>query len=76
MKAVAPQEALALVRAADLMSREEIAGLQRARLAELVAFAREHSAFYGEKYAGLPETPSLEELPPVTKQELTAPMRG
>lgn len=75
MKAVAPQEALALVRAADLMSREEIAGLQRARLAELVAFAREHSAFYGEKYAGLPETPSLEELPPVTKQELTARMQ-
>lgn len=75
MKAVTPQEALALVHEANSLSREEITRLQKERLAELVAYARAHSAFYKEKYAGLPDNPRLEELPPVTKQELTARMR-
>lgn len=50
---------------------ELLAARQQARLAELVAFARQHSAFYAEKYRGLPETiTDVKLLPPVTKTEL------
>lgn len=46
---------------------------QRQRLAALVAHARSRSAFYRERYADLPQsTPSLTDLPPVTKPELMA----
>ena len=44
---------------------------QRARLAELVAFARERSPYYRERYKGLPSRVSdVRSLPPVTKQDL------
>ncbi len=75
MKTVTPQEALKLVHDADFLSREAIAVLQKERLAAMVAHARENSAFYSERYAGLPDHYSLEELPPVSKQELTARMQ-
>lgn len=50
-----------------------IARRQRARLAEIVAFARAHSPYYRELYQGLPEwveDPTL--LPVTTKPELMA----
>jgi phenylacetate-coenzyme A ligase PaaK-like adenylate-forming protein len=75
MKTVTPQEALNLVHEANSLSRESITDLQKERLSAIVAHTRENSTFYREKYAGLPESPSLEELPPVTKQELTAQMQ-
>lgn len=48
-------------------------GIARARLAELVAFARERSPFYRRRYASLPATvESTSLLPPVTRAELMA----
>lgn len=48
-----------------------IASLQRERLEAIVAFARRHSAFYGELYAPLPDpVRDLRTLPPVTKRKL------
>src|SRR5688572_29318210 len=44
---------------------------QKARLNELVKFARRNSRFYAEKYRGLPEViTDVCQLPPVTKLEL------
>lgn len=49
----------------------EIERRRQMRLASLVRYARDRSAFYGERYLGLgPGEPSLEDLPPVTKPEL------
>ena len=46
---------------------------QQARLAELVAFARQHSKFYAERYHDLPERiDDVRQLPIVGKPELTA----
>ncbi|HUI98985.1 MAG TPA: AMP-binding protein [Usitatibacter sp.] len=46
-------------------------GIARARLAELVAFARERSPFYRRRYAALPAAiASTSLLPPVTRAEL------
>ncbi len=48
-----------------------MAKCQWERLNELVAFARQHSRFYAEKYRGLPDLISdVRQLPPVTKPEL------
>lgn len=50
---------------------ELLATRQNKRLNELVAFARDHSRFYAEKYRRLPETiTDVRQLPPVTKPEL------
>ena len=49
----------------------QIARRQRARLDELVDYARAHSAFYAQRYRGLPtRIAELQQLPPVTKPEL------
>lgn len=45
---------------------------QEARLRAIVAHARANSPFYRDRWAGLPDTPSLDQLPPVTKPELMA----
>lgn len=74
METITPQEAVKLVQEAAVMSREELTQLQQQRLDKLVSFARQHSVFYREKYGDLPENPKLEDLPPVSKQELTARM--
>ncbi len=48
-------------------------GLARARLDELVAYARERSPFYRRRYAALPRRiDSISLLPPVTRSELMA----
>ena len=75
MKTVTPQEALNLVHDANSLSREAIDTLQKERLAAIVNHARGNSVFYREKYAKLPDNPTLTELPPVSKQELTARMQ-
>jgi phenylacetate-CoA ligase len=47
--------------------------LARARLADLISFARQHSPFYRDLYRGLPAAQcSLSRLPPVTKGQLMA----
>ena len=46
---------------------------QQKRLSELVAFAREHSRFYAEKYRNLPaRIDDVQQLPTVTKPDLMA----
>lgn len=75
MKNVTPSEALQLVQEASSLTREHISRLQQDRLAEIVVHAREHSVLYREKYADLPDNPSLEMLPLVTKQELISRMQ-
>ncbi|HWI60904.1 MAG TPA: hypothetical protein VNT75_03600 [Symbiobacteriaceae bacterium] len=50
---------------------EAVTARQQRRLADLVAYARRHSRFYGEKYQHLPEqVTDLRQLPVVTKREL------
>lgn len=49
-----------------------IAARQRARLADLVRFARARSPLYRERYRHLPADVDLHDLPPVTKRELMA----
>ena len=52
---------------------EAIAVVQRARLADMVAFARTHSPFYRRHYQDLPaDVSDLRQLPPVTKPTLMA----
>lgn len=52
---------------------ESLARRREARLASLLAFAKDRSAFYGERYAHLPSRGSaLSSLAPVTKAELMA----
>lgn len=62
--------AIFLERVAEL-PREAIERLQRKRLEELVAHAREHSEFYREKYTGVAEADfRLEDLPTTNKAEV------
>lgn len=50
---------------------------QRARLEDLLAWARRRSPFYRELYRGLPqENPGLSQLPPVDKVQLMASFDG
>ena len=49
-----------------------IAARQDARLRGIIEHARAHSPFYRERWAGLPDAPRLDELPPVSKPELMA----
>lgn len=49
---------------------ERLLELQRERLLEIVAYARQHSPYFKEKYRDVPETPSLEDLPVTLRGEL------
>lgn len=49
----------------------KLARTRELRFRELVAFARERSPVYREKYRHLSDPPSLADVPPVTKAELT-----
>ena len=49
-----------------------IAAHRDARLRGMVEHARARSPFYGARWAGLPDAPRLDELPPVSKPELMA----
>ncbi len=75
MKSVTMDEAISLVTQANTLPYEEIIQLQQIRLQEMIKHARAHSAIYREKYASLPENPSLEDLPAVSKQELSPRMK-
>ncbi len=75
MKPVSREDAIRLIKEANTCSMEQIALLQQERLQELVDHARTHSALYREKYAHLPETPRLKDLPVITKPEITGRMQ-
>lgn len=64
-----PELAISLVQQAEGMSREELASLQEDRLHFLIAYAREHSPFFAEKYRDLPEKPTLWEIPVLERSE-------
>jgi len=50
-----------------------LTGLQQQRLAQMIAYARDHSPFYRQLYRDLPTGFSkLQDLPPVTKPQLMA----
>ncbi|XPV75077.1 MAG: phenylacetate--CoA ligase family protein [Desulfovibrio sp.] len=76
MKSISFDEALEQVRKAEKLNKDDIAHLQAERLQELVAYVRKNSAVYEEKYKNLPDNPTLEDLPPVTKQELCVQMEN
>jgi putative adenylate-forming enzyme len=59
------------MRQRDHWSRAELERQQQARLAELLAFARQRSPFYRELHAGFDAAP-LEALPVVSKADLMA----
>lgn len=54
------------------MNREDLERLQRNRLEKVYWHAKQYSGIYQKKYAHLAEYPSLQEIPPVAKQELMA----
>lgn len=68
-------EAMALVQEANAMTYKKVVKLQADRLTKIIKYARENSAIYQEKYYNLSENPTLTDLPPVTKKELTSRMK-
>ena len=52
------------------LSAETISLQQRQRLRELIAHARQHSAFYRKRLSGLPSELTLQQIPPTTKEDL------
>lgn len=71
MRYIDEKQAAALVKGADRLERGEIEGLARERLRFLVEYAREHSPYLREKYAGLPENYGLSDIPISTRAEMT-----
>jgi phenylacetate-coenzyme A ligase PaaK-like adenylate-forming protein len=61
-------EAMGRVLATERLTRESLAELQRRRWRELVKFAAQHSAFYGQLYNSINlDEAELGDLPPVSK---------
>ena len=56
----------------DRRPREKNLKIRDRRMRELVRYAREHSPFYRELYANVPEDFELSDLPPVTKPQMMA----
>ena len=56
----------------DRRPREKNLKIRDRRVRELVRYAREHSPFYRELYANVPEDFELSDLPPVTKPQMMA----
>lgn len=52
------------------MDAKEKASLQSKRLAQMVAFVREHSPYYRKLYEALPSQPTLADFPPTNKRDL------
>ena len=56
----------------DRRPREKNLKIRDRRVRELVRYAREHSPFYRDLYADVPEDFELSDLPPVTKPQMMA----
>jgi phenylacetate-coenzyme A ligase PaaK-like adenylate-forming protein len=69
---ISPQEAGKLVYSATSLLREELEELQRERLHEIVAYARQKSPYFREKYRFLSPTPDLTEIPVSIRSELAS----
>ncbi len=72
MKTIERAEAAKLVHEGFGMTHGQRAALQKERLKELVAYARERSPLLKEMYGNLPEDFSLEDLPVMEKKAMTA----
>ena len=72
MKRIEREEAVRLCQEGERLSPEERERLTAERLRDLVAYARERSAYYKKAYRETGEDFRLSDLPPVTKKELMA----
>ena len=70
MKTISMNEAIDVVNYAKNCTREERLKLQKERLKELVAFARENSPYIRDKYKNLPEDYDLTDIPTSSKKEI------
>lgn len=70
MKTISMNEAIDVVNYAKSCTREERFKLQKERLKELVAFARENSPYIRDKYKNLPEDYDLTDIPTSSKKEI------
>lgn len=70
MKTISMNEAIDVVNYAKSCTREERLKLQKERLKELVAFARENSPYIRDKYKNLPEDYDLTDIPTSSKKEI------
>lgn len=70
MKTISMNEAIDVVNYAKCCTREERLKLQKERLKELVAFARENSPYIRDKYKNLPEDYDLTDIPTSSKKEI------
>lgn len=70
MKTISMNEAIDVVNYAKSCTREERLKLQKDRLKELVAFARENSPYIRDKYKNLPEDYDLTDIPTSSKKEI------
>ena len=70
MKTISKNEAIDVVNYAKSCTREERLKLQKERLKELVAFARENSPYIRDKYKNLPENYDLTDIPTSSKKEI------
>lgn len=71
MQYIDGKQAVALVKGADGLERSEIDKLAQQRLHFLIQYAREHSPYLKEKYAALPESYALADIPVSTRAEMT-----
>ena len=56
--------------ATQALSPEAVLDKQRQDLRAMIDFARQHTIYYADRYAGLPAEPPLDALPILTKQEV------
>ena len=70
MKTISMNEAIDVVNYAKSCTREERLKLQKERLKELVAFARENSPYIRDKYKNLSEDYDLTDIPTSSKKEI------
>ena len=70
MKTVGIFKAMSLCSRYEKASPEERAAIQKRRLQELVVYVREHSPYYAQLYADVPEQFSLSDLPATNKRQL------
>ena len=70
MKTIGLMKAMRLCGQYQNATPEQRAAIQNRRLRELVSYAREHSPYYAELYADVPEQFALSDLPATNKRKL------
>ncbi|MCQ4635723.1 hypothetical protein NE619_03195 [Anaerovorax odorimutans] len=70
MKEITMEQAIKLCKEAEEMTREQRQAAAHERLKELVAYAKQHSAFYKELYKDIGDNFTRKQLPPTSKAKL------